>query len=62
MPAALTLTVNGDNKMPRYTAVRGTDKVMILDRKSGDAIGFVHSVAVAAQVVTELNNMERRGA
>lgn len=41
----------------RYEQKEQGDKWMILDRKSGDAIGFVHSGMVAAQVVRELNSM-----
>jgi hypothetical protein len=46
----------------RYEHQLAGDKWMIVDRRSGDAIGFVHSGAVAAQVVSELNKMESRRA
>lgn len=44
----------------RYSHELSGDKWMILDRKSGDAIGYVHSGFVAAQVIAELNKMEAR--
>lgn len=46
----------------RYEHQLHGDKWMILDRKTGDAIGYVHSGMVAAQVITELNKMEKRRA
>lgn len=43
----------------RYVAKRQATRIMIVDRKTGDAIGYVHSAPVAEQVVAELNSMER---
>lgn len=46
--------------MKRYTCEFQDGKWMIFDRKSGDAIGFIHNGQVAAQVISELNKMEAR--
>jgi hypothetical protein len=48
-----------ESTMLRYYPQRQGDKWVIFDRSTGDAIGFVHSDAVAGQVVDELNKMER---